>query len=346
MLVARYDAILDDKTAAALDGIGTPQPSGCKLYHAVLFSASSLRKALIEARTHKGILTSVRDISFAKSKPGDSRLTMGRPFWVELYFQKPTRMEFQTANTGENDAFDAPDGNGVHIVVNHPSLEMKINNEPQRTDPADQAIIYDGHVQPGQALTFVATYTTDSSANYHHLVIYEPFRADGWEQPEIGSGGSGLSGDWWIANGPQKLRTLADVAAFWASRAKHAPDDPPAAWSVILPNGAGVHLLGFCNPKQYGFCWWDPAGDPIGAPIHLGLQSWNPRRPYTYAIQIRGSTTEPETPVPPARIQPSDGDWQLSFSALPPSHEIKIILGEGPWKTTRRIDSGSAANGR
>jgi hypothetical protein len=335
IIVARWDAIIDDKTAAAINSLGSPQPSNSELYDPLLFSASGLRTTLSQAGTHKGILATYRDITFAKSQPGDARLTMGRPFFVQLTIQKPQRIEFQS-NMGEYDSFDPPDKNGLHIVLNHPSLHLHVKEQADQpfnqSETAEHAIVYDGHVQPGQALALLGTYTAASGTNYHHLVVYEPFHADGWEQPEISNGGSGITADWWITNGPQKLRQLADIAAVWASRAKHAPDDPPANYSVILDNGAGVRLLGFCNPKQYGFCWWDPNGEPIDAPRHMGLQGLGGRTPYTYAIETRGSTTEPEKPLSSTDEGQSSTDWNLSIQGLRPSHEIQLTLGVGPWK--------------
>lgn len=107
---------------------------------------------------------------------------------------------------------------------------------------------------------------------------------------------------------------------------------------MLLDNGAGVRLLGFCEPSKFNFCWWDPAGDPIDAPMHIGLQSNSQRSPYSYAIEVRGSTTEPETPLAPAMGEQGDADWKLSVMGLRTLHQIEAIVGVGPWKQVGELN--------
>jgi hypothetical protein len=341
ILVARWNALLDHQSAASIEALGTAQQSESRVYQAMTMSASALRNALAEARSRKGVLATGSTVDFGKSESGDNQLKIGQPLAVQLVVRTPRRITLQSDWSGF-DAFDPTDRNSVHIVLKHANLGLQLSEEPQKpnaaTEPSEQSIMYDGRLKPGEALAFLGTFTDASGTNYHHLVVWEAFRAEGWEAPNIGREGSGISAEWWIKYGPAKLRALADVAAVWASRAKHAPDDPPAAYSVVLDNGAGARLLGFCEPSNYNFCWWDPAGNPIDAPMHMGLQSFGLRRPYTYAIEIRGSTTEPETPLPPANGKKAAADWKLTIAGFRPSDRIETILGVGPWKDVGELN--------
>jgi hypothetical protein len=346
ILIARWYALLDDKSAASIEALGTPEKSHSKLYHAMIFSAPTLRNALAQANDLKDVLATGREVDFGKSQPWDKRLEIGDSFFIRLMARSPRRvtLEIDPSSPPVFDAFDPPDPNSVHIVLNHPDLKLRLTELPQAgtatTQPSEQAIMYDGPLKAGEALGFFGTFTAASGTNYHHLVVWEVFRAEEWESPSFQGGASGIPTDWWIANGPQKMRTLADIAVVWASRAKHKPDDPPAAFSETLPNGAGVKLLGLCQPGKFNFCWWDAAGDPIDAPMHTGLSAYGPRDfGLHYAIEIHDSTTEPNTPMPTGDDRPIDSQWRLFATSVPRSGQSTFILGEGPWKQIGELNS-------
>jgi hypothetical protein len=346
VLVARWYALLDDNAATAVKALGTPKESDSKLYHAMLFKAAALRDAVARANNRKEVLATGREVDFGKSQPGDNRMEIDPSFFIRLMARSPRRvtLEIDPSTPAVFDQFDPPDQDSVHIVLQHPDLKLTLTELPPKansaTQPSEQAIMYDGQLKPGEALGFLGTYTGASGTNYHHLVVWEAFRAEDWQASSFEGGASGIPIDWWIANGPQKMRTLADISVVWASRAKHAPDNPPAAYSVILPNGAGVQLLGLCRPSRYNFCWWDGAGDPIDAPMHTGLSAYGPRdNGLHYAAQFRSSTSEPDTPVPSDNDRAMDQGWRLFATAVRTPASLKFTLGEGPWKQIGELNS-------
>jgi hypothetical protein len=345
ILVARWDALLNDKSADAIESLGTPKQSDSKLYHALIFDAAALRGALNKSHASRDTLATGRGVAFGKSFSPNDPLEIDPSFFIRLMARgsKRVTLEIDQSTPAVFDRFDPPAQNEVHIVLQHPDLKLTLTELPQKntpaTQPAEQSIIYDGPLKPGEALGFLGTYTGESGTNYHHLVVWEAFRAESWQASSFQGGASGVPTDWWIANGPQKMRTLADIALVWAARAKHAPDAPPAAFSVVLPNGAGVQILGFSRPSKYNLCWWDGAGDPI-APMHTNIGSYGARDTgLHYTIQFHASTSEPNTPLPTGSDSPRDQDWQMVSAAVRTTGPIKFVLGEGPWKQLGEINS-------
>jgi hypothetical protein len=347
ILVARWYALLDDNAATAVKALGTPKESDSKLYHAMLFKAAALRDAIAHANSRKEVLATGREVDFGKSQPGDNRMEIDPSFFIRLMARSPRRvtLEFDPSTPAVFDQFDPPDQDSVHIVLQHPDLKLTLTELPKKansaTQPSEQAIMYDGSLKAGEALAFFGTFTAASGTNYHHLVVWEAFRAEEWEASSFVGGASGIPTDWWIANGPQKMRMLADVAVVWASLAKHAPEDPPPAFSVILPNGAGVKLLALSRPARYSFCCWDAVGDPIDNPMHPGLSSFGTRDSgLHYTAEFHDSTSEANTPMPTGDDRPLDSQWWRPFStAVPPSGQLTFILGEGPWKQIGELNS-------
>jgi len=346
ILIARWYALLDDKSAASIEALGTPKESGSKLYHAMIFSATALRNALAQASGRKDVLATGREVDFGKSQPWDKRVEIDPSFFIRLMARSPMRvtLEFDPSSPAVFDGFDPPDQNGIHIVLNHPDLKLRLTELPQTeaatTQPSEQAIIFDGSLKAGEALAFFGTYTGASGTNYHNLIVWEAFRAEEWETSSFVGGASGIPTDWWLANGPQKMRMLADVAVVWASRAKHAPEDPPPAFSVILPNGAGVKLLALSRPARYNFCCWDAAGDPIDDPMHPRLSSFGTRDSgLHYTAELHDSTSEANTPMPTGDDRPVDSQWRAFSTAVPRSGQLTFILGEGPWTQIGELNS-------
>jgi RNA polymerase sigma factor (sigma-70 family) len=346
ILVARWDALLDDKSAGPIEALGTPQKSDSKLYQAMMFDAQALRGALAEARGQRDLFATARDVNFGKSRPWDKHIEIDPSFFINLIARTPKRVWLQSNEHSEAvfDRFDPPDQNSIHIVLNHPNLMLQLTELPQRgtptTQPGEQAIMFDGALKPGEAVGFLATYTGASGTKYHHLVVWEAFRAEDWQTSSFELGASGIPTNWWIANGPQKMQALVDIALVWASRAKHAPDNPPSAFSVILPNGAGVKLLGLSRPSKFNFCWWDPAGDPIAAPMGTNLSSFGRRDTgLHYTAAFHESTTEPFMPMPIGRNRPIYSQWRM-FSTGVWGSGLTFILGEGPWKKIGELNEG------
>jgi len=348
ILVARWDALLDEKLAASIEALGTPRKSESKLYYAIMFDAQALRGALAQARGQKDLLATAREVNFGKSRPWDKHIEIDPSFFINLIARTPKRVWLQSNEHSEAvfDRFDPPDQNSIHIVLNHANLMLQLTELPQRgtptTQPGEQAIMFDGPLKPGEALGFLAIYTGASGTKYHHLVVWEGFRAEDWQTSSFEQGVSGIPTNWWIANGPQKMRALVDVAVVWASRAKHAPDNPPSAFSVILPNGAGVKLLGLSRPSKFNFCWWDPAGDPIAAPMGTNLSSYGGRDTgLHYTAAFHESTTEPYAPMPTGDNRPIYSRWRM-FSTGVRGSGLTFILGEGPWKQIGELNEGQA----
>jgi len=286
-------------------------------------------------------------VDFGKPFVRDGSLQIGISFFINLMARNPKRVTLRSDSSSPPvfDEFDPPDRDSIHITLKHPDLKLKLSEStptPNADAPeGEQSIIFDGQIKAGQAVAFIGTFTGASGTLYHHLVVWEAFRAEKWEVWSFQGGSSGISCDWWIRNGPAKMRTLADIAVVWASRAKHAANDPPVAYSVTLENGATVKLLGLCRPERYNFCWWDGAGDPIDAPMQIGLLPGNIRTPsLRYGMEIHGATTEPDTPVPAnSEFAPFHSGPSLFVSSVPASGEIKVNVGIGPWKQIGECNS-------
>ena len=336
ILAARWHVLLNDRAAGAIERLGTLVKTDSRFYRGLLFGASPLRSAVAHVNMEGGVLASPVLVDFGNPLPLQNRIQFYCSYMVLSNPTSPTPVELRINQPSHPvcDEFDPPGKDSIHIVLNHPDLNFKLTESGKPgAATGKQSILFDGQMKPGEAVGFLATYTGPSGTRYHHLIVWEIFRAEAWETWAFPEANSGFSCDWWLRNGPGKVRRLADTAVVWAARAKHAFDDPPAADVITLENRATVKLLGFSRPDRYGFCGWDPAGNPIAAPVRISADdSIRGVSNFCYVMETQESPTERPWPVRPfgfgARM---DSAPRTFVAAVPASGPISTVMGVGPW---------------
>ena len=117
-------------------------------------------------------------------------------------------------------AFTANANRTVHIHMDDPDFASTIQertDEWRTTTDSGHSIEYDGDLSPGQAIAFLGKIPGPSGTPHYELIVIEAFNTTAHE---IDSVGMTYGADWWLQNGPAKLRRMGDAAWVWESHAK------------------------------------------------------------------------------------------------------------------------------
>lgn len=343
MQLVRWDVILDDAGAALVSELGRPVESKSHVYIPRICSGEELRNAVAQALDDpQPPRVSRRPMQFADFARGsESNWGMG-----QLYFNYESDAQAQPrtlygASPDYADSFIRTDSNHMAIKINHPKLSVGVTEQAYENPivPPGQAMLYDGQLTAGEALAFLASLPGRSGQNYHHLVVWETFKA----QPEQFSLIQAQhNAGWWCKNGPQTLRAWADAARLWMADTRNNPSR--SYLDKKLDDGTTVCLNALSRPSKWPSCWWDPQGKPVGL-IALPTSADGQPTDGLYAIleiQKTNEQMQEDFRRPPAQPSEKARVYENSAQQISESGSIEVGIPIGGWEEIARVKIGQS----
>lgn len=343
MQVVQWDVLLDDHGAALVSGLGRPVQTQSRVYVPRICSGEQLRAAVAQAIANPAATHVSHDMQFVDFSRGRES------YWGmhQLYFRYESganadRFWFAGASHTYTDNFTRTDSNHLRVQIDHPDVsagpaEGKYGN--LRFPPGGEAICFDGQLAAGEAVAFLARLPGASGRNYHHLVVWETFKA----RPEQFAVINGLrNAGWWCQKGPQTLRAWADAARVWMADTRDNRNN--TRLEKKLDDGVTIYLSALSRPSKWPACWWDPQGKPVGLTALLRSADGEPSEGLWAVLdvqmtqeQLRSDWSKPVQPSDKARVYDNNAH-QISEAG-----PIEVGIPVGGWEEIARVKIGQSA---
>ena len=173
--------------------------------------------------------------------------------------------------------------------------------------------------------------------NYHHLVVWETFKA----RPEQFSVIEGQrNAGWWCQKGPQTLRAWADAARVWMADTRYTANH--TRLEKKLYDGTVVSLSALSRPSKWPSCWWDAQGKPVGLTALLISADGEPSEGLWAILNVQGTDeqlrdwSKPVQPSDKARVY-DNTSHQISDAGV-----IEVGVPVGGWEEIARMRIGQS----
>ncbi len=329
--LVRWEAVLNDAGAKAMNDLLTPLNTDSKVFRAATANGAELR-ALVNSLRLQGNTTNLPNLlSFATEQ------SKGTHFFSSFFyatFMNDPNGETVNGRIGHLGGFTRTDANHLHFDVNYRDfklLSLVVNGGVESwSNFSTASIVADTNLTAGDAIAFTAD-LTDNNKTYHRLIVWETFKATPYQMPFFQQ----LSISWWCLHGPSQLRTWADQTLAWQSRAKHATEVVAPEYEKKLSDGKIVRLIGFNRGTEGPYRWWDPHGDPVvGLSDQIPLYG-NPTNLLVAAVEVVGTAAEKSLsdplnnqPSPPGN-NPFDQTQVLRVERPASNLDAGVLVG--PW---------------
>lgn len=295
VLLARWDVLLSDAGMESLDQVDRkPIESASKGYQPALYDANALRAAINAAKSLGGVDGVNQNMAFSLVYRANDTYHMNNSLYFGYYGDGSKKVGLNGNGSGQERLSAGDDGKSINIKLDYAEVRLQMREVGAQSFtnvPGPLAIVYDGRLAAGEAIAMRGALKAANGQTYYHVVVWEAFRAEQRHMQHI----QVVQGaDTWCELGPDGIRAASDVAAIWASRAKHPPSQVTQKWERKLEDGKVLRLTGLTRSDKWRFCWWDADGQPVG--INYGVS-----------------------------ISSSSGAFQLWFNA-------ELTAGEDEWK--------------
>ncbi len=264
--LARWDVMLTPDGGDAIEAVCEPIQTNSKMYEGMIVDANVLRHAVMAAEA-AGQVASYPDYMHINGhwtgKPDDPIELQG-PIQF-MYPMNATLMMMQDLAPATETATPT-DKNHLHLVISAGPTERLIISEGPREHLNQRwvrgaKVQYDGVLEAGQAVAFMASIQAASGKVYSHLIVWETFKAtakqfwpiEGQRDPRF-----------WIHTGPAKIRDWLNAADFWSAKAPKAEAMVDPRFTRTLSDGKVLRIVALANFNDRPFCWWNPLdGKPV-----------------------------------------------------------------------------------
>jgi hypothetical protein len=344
-VMARWDVLLNESGMDPIDQVPRQAiDTKSVLYHASMYSdAAALRAAILTAKSTGGLEGAGRDMAVSQNPGGggNTQLWMNRSLYFNFYDGTNDHPQLNGNGNGQETLTLAADGK-VHANLDYKEMYIRFVEAQQRNELAIKekpAILFDGDVSPGQALGMMASFKGSAGQMYYHLIVWE---AIGIEQRYAEYIQHIQASDVWCNTGPDGIRAAADVAAVWASGAKHDPSQVSPKWERKLEDGKTLRLIGLTRTDKWWFCWWDADGQPVTSTSNAWIDSQQNSPHVFFNVECHGDAEEWKRQTPtnnpgPNRQNQNTGEYQ-SINMFP-AEGNKAIVGVpvGQWEQIGQI---------
>lgn len=291
--VARWDVLLNESGMDAFDQLDRRAvETTSKMYQASVYNASALRAAVVAAKSLGGMEGSNQSMAMSQNMQG--QYFMHQSLYFGYYGNQDKKAGINGNANGNESLAAIPDNTAaVHLKVDFASIRIQIH-EPGTSwteVPDKPSLAYDGNLAVGEAVAFRGSLKSPTGTqNYYHLIVWEAFRA---EPRYMQNYQTVQSPDRWCQLGPEGVRTAADVATVWSTRARHETSQVAPKWERKLDDGKTLRLTGITRSDKWLYCWWDADGQPIASTNSISLSNYSQQQPPCwFSVEIRGSTDE------------------------------------------------------
>jgi hypothetical protein len=297
--LASWEAVFDDEGAAGLKNVLSPVNSGSVVYNAMRGNGRALREYVNSIRPRARFLNLPDSLRVAPESPdGDLSHQLTMLFTLD---QKTGWTSFG-GNAARILAHRTDEGH-IQIDIDFDGFTMieRAKNWTQ-ADRSPASIIYDGTLQSGDALAFLADLKGTNGRTLHHLLVWETFNArpdqvEFFRQRDVA---------WWCDHGPEQLRAWADASLKWRAQAKIPATQVSPDFVKSLSDGKLVKLIGVARFSRGPFCWWSATGEPVNISENVYSLTGDPFTNVIAQLEISGPNSEPE----PGKPTDSDGEFQ------------------------------------
>jgi hypothetical protein len=340
--VVRWDILLrdaGDDLVKQLDNQFVQTKS--QFYEATVYDAASLRGTIAEGTATGGLADSSQSLNFTQNTLARSDSQM-QGFWFNGAGGRDINVGYNGNGNGSQEMIDQ--GNDqVSLKLNLSGIHLNVyeqNRSGDQTPPPDASILFDGTLKVGQALVFENGYVGGSGETYHHLMVWEVFKAEPWQMRYFSLIGDSL---WWCQNGPEAVMKMADVAEVWAAHAAHDAAIIPDGFEKKLEDGKTIDLAGVGRMDTYPFCWWDGTGNAINRQPYPQMQRYRIESPHFASIEVHSDEAGWKLQTP---LGTSEGDQRpgkyLAQDTFDIDEQGKVSVGVpvGPWKMLGETNPG------
>jgi RNA polymerase sigma factor (sigma-70 family) len=326
--LAFWEAVFDDAGAAGLKNVLTPVNSDSKVYNAMRGNGHALRDYVNSIRTTARFLNLPDSLGVSpESADGDLSRQLTMLFSLD-------RKTGWTTFGGHSARVSAQRTDDEHLQINvdfDGFVMLRTAKNWTQADRSPESIVYDGTLQSGDAVAFLADLKGTSGKTLHHLIVWETFNArpqqmEFFSQHDVG---------WWCDHGPEQLRPWADAALAWRAQAKTPATQVPPEFEKSLSDEKTIKLIGVARFSQGPFCWWNATGDPVSIPENPEGLWGDPGSDLKALVEIAGQDPDPEPGKEPA----SDAPFR-EFASLPmrlPDGSVEVGVLVGPWTEVAQL---------
>ncbi len=328
--LVRWEAVLNDAGAKAVNGAVTPLNTDSKVFRAGTANGVKLR-TLVNSLRLQGNTTNLPNLlSFAREQSDGTHVFSS--FFYASFMNDPNGVTVN-GRIGHLGGFTRTDANHLHFDVNYRDFKLLsvvvTGGVETWSNFSTVSIVADANLTAGDAIAFIAD-LTDNNKTYHRLIVWETFKATPQQIPFFQQ----ESISWWCLHGPGPLRAWADQALAWQSKATHPADVVAPQYERKLSDGKLVRLIALDDGAAGPCCWWDAHGEPVVGPTdQIGLVGY-PQNTLFAAVELSGNAVE-KSLADPLSSRNSHGDTPFDETEVVevehPASTLEVGVLVGPW---------------
>jgi len=329
--LVRWEAVLDDAGAKAMNDLLTPLNTDSKVFRAATANGAKLRDLVASLRTQGNVINLPNILAFAIQEPDGSLFL---PFETANFLNNPDSVVINP-KLDHLGSFTRKDQNHLHFDLNYRDFKMPamLLTGGASVNPnilSHVSMVAHTDLTAGDAIAFLADIAVDGK-NYHRFIVWETFKATPRQIPFFRQ----ESVSWWCAHGPAPLRTWADEALRWQSKTTHPASVVAPEFQKKLSDGKIVRLTALDNGAAGPFCWWDARGDPVVGPTDQISLVGYPTNALFGAIEVSGNAGENSLADPLSGQNSSTGgeafDQTYTMGLSQPVARVDVGILVGPW---------------
>jgi len=355
--IVRWYLLLTKQGADAVAAIGQPVPTASKGYQAMFFTAGDLRHS-IGSTNAVGLVAAVQSDSF-------NGVSFGSDQWspnARLQFFPGFHSNFLVRISGKNNFGSITincsnprvsdcrrlGAQGIHLMLDSSNVTTSMADPAARTSTmalAPRAIAFDGELAIGDAIGFVAPCSVSWGTSYYHFIVWETFQAERWQMQQC-TGENAMS---WCRNGPEQLRSTANMIQRWRIQAAQRPDseEPSPQFEKKLQDGKSVILIGLSRPSKWSTCSWDGDGKPVAewdANLSEITDQGEAYEGLYATVKVEGWEDQYRIDSPASRKMPAQR-WNETLDRRAISDKdgkFDVGIPVGPWTEIGRLQAGQS----
>jgi RNA polymerase sigma factor (sigma-70 family) len=352
--LVRWDAVLNESGEAAIRDVSEPVTTTSKVYEAMTCNGADLRQAVAADLASGGKARATNQLQIAQEGAGEKlqlqadKGAAGISFTYDVFSGDADNFRWilSGASAPHDDSFERIGNNQLHVVLDHPDFRLSVgemkNQSPYRATAARRpAIVYQGTLNVGQAIVFMAPLSAPSGNHYCHLMVWEAFAAG---EQEMNCVCSEKDIGWWCKNGPQQLQKWAGAARQWTERGKQEPSNGTNGFEIKLSDGKSVRLVALCRPSVAPFFWWDGHGNPVVVDNIAIPMRGNPPTGLWALVRVDGPGGEYglESPTGHGAVNDSGKYERIFCESIEDAASLDVGVSIGPWKEGGRMKRGDS----